>query len=89
MTNLGGVVRQLKKEHDRLSREIKGIAAALAAFGAAYGKGTGTRSKMSAAGRARIAAAQRARWAKVRANSGAKRNVGAMPKKRPPSSFQT
>ena len=82
MTNLGGVVKQLKKEHERLTREIKGVAAALAAFGAAYGKGSGTRSKISAAGRARIAAAQKARWAKVRANSGAKPNIVSMPKKR-------
>ena len=66
MTNLGGVVKQLKKEHERLTREIKGVAAALAAFGAAYGKGSGTPSKISAAGRARIAAAQKARWAKVK-----------------------
>jgi hypothetical protein len=82
MTNLGGVVKQLKKEHDRLTREIKGVAAALAAFGAAYGKGTGTRSKISAAGRARIAAAQKARWAKVRATSGQNKKVVGMPKKR-------
>jgi hypothetical protein len=48
-----------------LTRELRGIGAALAAFGTAYGKGKGTR-KLSASGRARIAAAQRARWAKVR-----------------------
>jgi hypothetical protein len=81
MTNLGGVVKQLKEEHDRLAREIKGVAAALAAFGAAYGKGTGVRAGMSAAGRARIAAAQRARWAKVKAKGG-KENVVTMPNKR-------
>ena len=66
MANLAGVVSQLKKEHDRLSREIRGVAAALAAFGAVYGKRSGTRRKISAAGRARIAAAQKARWAKLR-----------------------
>jgi hypothetical protein len=82
MTNLGGVVKQLKKEHDRLTREIKGVAAALAAFGAAYGKRTGTRSEMSAAGRAKISAAQKARWAKVRAKGGPKQNVVSMSKKR-------
>jgi hypothetical protein len=85
MTNLGGVVKQLKKEHERLTREIKGIAAALAAFGAAYGKGRGARGRMSAAGRARIAAAQKARWAKLRGNSGVKKTV-AVPKKRTLSS---
>lgn len=82
MANLAGIVQQLKKEHDRLTREIKGIAAALAAFGTAYGKRTGTRGKISAAGRARIAAAQRARWAKVRAKSGTRQQAVAMPKKR-------
>ena len=60
-----GLVSLLKKEQDRLSRELRGIGAALAALGKAYGKGTGTR-KLSASGRGRIAAAQRARWAKVR-----------------------
>jgi hypothetical protein len=69
MNNLAGVVRLLKKEQDRLTRELHGISAALAAFGNAYGKGTGTR-KLSAAARARIAAAQKARWAKVRKNDG-------------------
>jgi len=69
MTNLAGVVRLLKKEQDRLTRELRGIGAALAAFGNAYGKGTGPR-RLSASARARIAAAQRARWAKVRENAG-------------------
>lgn len=62
-------MRQLKKEHDRAVNEVRRIAAALAAFGAAYGKPTGTR-KLSAAARSRIAAAQRARWAKVRKDGG-------------------
>jgi hypothetical protein len=66
MTNLGGVVQALKKEHDRLSREIKAIGAALSAFGATYGRATVSRGNISAAGRARIAAAQKARWAKVK-----------------------
>jgi len=80
MTNLGGVVQLLKKEHARLTSQIEGISAALAAFGATYKNGTGTR-RMSAAGRARIAAAQRARWAKVKAKSDGG-NVVAMPKKK-------
>jgi len=67
MDNLAGVVRLLKKEQDRLTKELRGIGAALAAFGNAYGKGSGTR-RLSASARARIAAAQRARWAKVRQN---------------------
>jgi len=81
MTNLGGVVRMLKKEHDRLTKEMKAISAALSAFGAAYGKGAALRGGISAAGRARIAAAQRTRWAKAKAKSD-KGNVIAMPKKR-------
>ena len=69
MESLTGIVRLLKKEQHRLTTELSGISAALAAFGRAYGGGSGTR-KLSAAGRARIAAAQRARWAKVRGKAG-------------------
>ena len=81
MANLAGVVQMLKKEHARLTTEAKAIAAALAAFGAAYGKGTVPPRRISATGRARIAAAQRARWAKVKAKS-TKGKVVTMPKKR-------
>jgi hypothetical protein len=81
MTNLGGVVQMLKREHDRLSKEIKASGAALSAFGAAYGSGKARQGRMSAAGRARIAAAQRARWAKVKAK-GENVKVVTMPKKR-------
>lgn len=77
MKEYSGIVQQLKKEHDRLSRQIHGIAAALSAFGAAYGKQKGTRGKMSAAVRAKISAAQKARWAKTQ-GSGKK----AAPKRR-------
>ena len=74
MANLAGVVRLLKKEQGRLTRELHGISAALAAFGKSYGKGSGTR-RLSASARARIAAAQRARWAKVREKEGAQARV--------------
>jgi hypothetical protein len=74
MSDIAGVVRLLKKEQDRLTKELRGISAALAAFGQAYGKATGTR-KLSASARARIAVAQRARWAKVRENKGAQGKV--------------
>jgi len=72
MTNLGGVVRMLKKEQDRLTKDLRGIGAALAAFGAAYGKRTRAgrpkrKRRMSARGRAAIIRAQKKRWAKVRA----------------------
>ena len=72
MNNVTGVVRLLKKEQDRLTKELRGIGAALAAFGSAYGNGTGTR-KVTASARARMAAAQRARWAKVRKRRARKR----------------
>ena len=65
MSDLAGIVRLLQKERDRVTKELHGIGAALAAFGNTYGKGTGTR-KLSAAARARSAAAQRKRWVKVR-----------------------
>jgi hypothetical protein len=75
MDNLAGIVRLLKKEQDRLTKELRGIGAALAAFGKTYGKQTGTRGRLSAAARARIAAAQRARWAKVREKTNAQNKV--------------
>ena len=81
MTNLGGVVQRLRKEHDRLSKEMKAVGAALSAFGATYRKGITRRRRMSEAGRARIVAAQRARWAKVKAER-KEAKVVPMPKKR-------
>ena len=57
MTNLSGVVRILKKEHDRLTREVRAVAAALSAFGTTYAKQNEARGSISVAGRARIAAA--------------------------------
>ena len=83
MTNLAGVVQQLRKERDQAARTVERLDAALAALnGDSYGSKTGTRRKISAAGRARIAAAQRARWAKVRGNRGKKPNVLTVPKKK-------
>lgn len=64
MANLSGIVKQLKKERDRVDSELTRLNAALAAFVGVYTKPK--RRKMSRAARARIAAAQRARWAKVR-----------------------
>lgn len=61
----------MKKERDKIEKQLSGLNAALAAFVGAYygGKSKPTRKKrtMSAAGRKRIAAAQRARWEKVKA----------------------
>jgi hypothetical protein len=66
LANLFGIVKQLKKERDRVQHQLSGLNAALAAFAGVYAANTvtNTRRKMSAKGRARIAAAQRARWAK-------------------------
>ena len=82
MTQLEGVVRLLKTEQDRLTKQMRGISAALSAFGAADGKGTRVRRKLSAAGRARIAEAQRQRWAKLKGTSGPTKSVAPAPKKR-------
>lgn len=69
MAKLTGIVKQLKKERDRVEKQLSGLNAALAAFVGVYAGSTATRkrSTISAAGRKRIAAAQRARWAKIRA----------------------
>jgi hypothetical protein len=83
MANLAGVVQQLRKERDQAARTVEQLDAALAALdGGSHGRRTGTRRKISAAGRARIAAAQRARWAKVRGTGAQKQNVVHMPKKK-------
>jgi hypothetical protein len=68
MTNLSGIVTQLKKERDRVEQQLTGLNAALAAFAGVYASSAvpNTERKISAKGRARIAAAQRARWAKVK-----------------------
>jgi hypothetical protein len=82
MTQLAGVVKLLKKEHARLSRQIQGVSAALSAFGAAYAKPTGKRRKISTAGRARIAEAQRLRWSKLKGSHGRTKSGKSLPKKR-------
>jgi hypothetical protein len=80
LTNLTGIFEQLKKERDRVAKDVQRLDAALAALqGNSYGKRTGG-GRLSAAARARIAAAQRARWAKVKRTQGG--NVVTMPKKR-------
>lgn len=68
MANVTGIVKQLKKERDRVAKQLSGLNAAQSAFAGAYAgaKLAGKRHKISAAGRARIAAAQKARWAKIK-----------------------
>lgn len=68
MSTVSSAIRILKKEKDRLTKELHGVAAALAAFGKTYAKGT-TRRQLSPEARERIAAAQRKRWAKARTNA--------------------
>jgi len=73
MGNLSGVVTQLRKERDKVEKQLSALNVALAAFVGTYYGAKPTRKKrtMSAAGRKKIAAAQRARWAKVRAKKAA------------------
>jgi hypothetical protein len=70
MAKVSAIVKQLKKERDRVEQQLSGLNAALTAFAGVY-RGTAKpgrkRRKMSAKIRAKIAAAQRRRWAKVRA----------------------
>ncbi len=75
MGNLSAVVNQLKKERDRVERQLSGLNAALSAFVGVYGgrtKPTRKRRKLSAKARARIATAQRARWKAWKAKRAAK-----------------
>ena len=69
MPNGSSIITQLKKERDRVAKQLSGMDAALRAFAGVYsdGKPSRKRRKMSAKSRAKIAAAQRARWAKFRA----------------------
>jgi hypothetical protein len=68
MPNLSSILKQLRKERDRVEKQLSGLNAALKAFAGVYsgGKPVLKRRKMSAKSRAKIAAAQRRRWAKVR-----------------------
>jgi hypothetical protein len=68
MPDVSSILKQLKKERDRVEKQLSGLNAALTAFANVYsgGKPSRIRRKMSAKSRAKIAAAQRARWAKFR-----------------------
>src|SRR5713226_3800223 len=52
MANLSGIVKQLKKERDRVQHQLSGLNAALVAFAGVYRGRTGTkpRRKLSAKG---------------------------------------
>ena len=75
MGNISGIVKQLKKERDLVSKHLEGLNAALSAFVGVYtgAKPAGKRRKLSAEARAKIASAQRKRWAKIK---GAKAQAG-------------
>ena len=82
MVNVSGIVKQLKKERDRVERQLSGLNAALSAFVGVYG-GAKPKGTMSVAARKRIAEAQRRRWAKQKAGSrSAEQNAGSQPAKR-------
>lgn len=76
-----GIVRQLKKEHERLTRQIHGIAAAISAFSAVYGKRQGTRGTVSAGVKAKLGSAQKTSRAKA-GGSPRKASGASTPKKR-------
>jgi hypothetical protein len=74
MGNMTGIVKQLKKERDRVEKQLSGLNAAVSAFVGVYGgkaKATRKRRKLSANALANIRAAQKKRWAKVRAKKAA------------------
>jgi hypothetical protein len=70
MANLSGIMEQLKKERERVERELSGLNAAIAAFVNVYAGSAKPKPKrkVSAKSRAKMAAAQRARWAKTTAS---------------------
>jgi hypothetical protein len=87
MTNLSGVVQQLKKERVRLEDQLHRVTAAITAFGRVYLRGAGAKAvagrkkkTMSAAARQKISRAQKARWAKEKATP--KRTISAAGRKR-------
>jgi hypothetical protein len=78
MADLSGIVKQLKKERDRVERQLSGLNAALSAFVGVYGekaKPTGKRRTLSAKARTKIAAAQRARWKAWKAKQRKRRRI--------------
>jgi len=92
MTNMSGVIQQLKKERVRLEDQLRRVTAALTAFGRVYMNGIGTKAvagrtkgTMSAAARKKISLGQKARWAKQKAAGHAakpKRTISVAGRKR-------
>jgi hypothetical protein len=75
MTGFRNIVKQLKKEHDRLTRQIQGVTAALSAFGAVYGTRAGRKPKASAQTQASEAATSGKKRGKKSAGPGKKRRT--------------
>jgi len=70
MTNLSGVVQQLKKARAKAEGEVKRLGAALAALGNLTGRSRARKRRtLSAAARRKISLAQKARWAKRSSNT--------------------
>lgn len=82
MGTVENIMEQLKKERDRVERQLSGLNAALTAFASVY-SGANPKGTMSVATRKRIAAAQRARWAKQKGDSQPpKRTISAASRKK-------
>jgi hypothetical protein len=67
MGNVSSIVKQMKKEKDKVEKQLSALNLALSAFvgtyyGAKSAKPTRKKRTMSAAARKKIAAAQKARW---------------------------
>jgi hypothetical protein len=81
MGNLSIVVRQLKKERERVQREVQRIDAALTALGSVSSNGSSRQHTMSTAARRKISLAQKARWAKQK-TARPKRTISASGRRR-------
>jgi hypothetical protein len=73
MSNLGGVLNQLRAEHKQAQQQVERLEAAMHALEGVVGRNgsqpvlnSSPKRHLSAAARRRIAQAQRARWAKAR-----------------------
>lgn len=67
MMNVPMIVEQLRKERDRVEKQLSGLNAALTAFVGVYSGSD--KPRMSAAARRKISRAQKARWAKRNVSS--------------------
>ncbi len=67
MNDMSVVVQQLKKDRERVQKQLQQIDAALSALGSVSSNGAAR--TMSAAGRRKISLAQKARWAKAKGHA--------------------